>query len=78
VPLGACFAICIAMLFVMVAHWNRVAAVTADDDSGLTTFLVLIPMLLRLTGRWAWYLPRWAHRMLPVVRFGHAWRIEPS
>ena len=45
VPLGACFAICIAMLFVMVAHWNRVAAVTADDDSGLTTFLVLIPML---------------------------------
>ena len=34
--------------------------------------LVLVPMLLRLTGRWAWYLPRWAHRMLPEVRFGHA------
>jgi RND superfamily putative drug exporter len=34
--------------------------------------LVLVPMLLRLTGRWAWYLPRWAHRMLPEVSFGHA------
>ena len=45
VPLGGCVAVCVAMLFVMVAHWNRVAAVTADDDSGLTTFLVLIPML---------------------------------
>ena len=45
VPIGGCVAICVAMLFVMVAHWNRVAAVTADDYSGLTTFLVLIPML---------------------------------
>ena len=45
VPLGGCVAVCAAMLFVMVAHWNRVAAVTADDDSGLTTFLVLVPML---------------------------------
>ena len=26
VPLGGCIAICVAMLFVMVAHWNRVAA----------------------------------------------------
>jgi RND superfamily putative drug exporter len=34
--------------------------------------LVLVPMLLRLTGRWAWYLPRWAHGVLPDVRFGHA------
>ena len=34
--------------------------------------LLLLPVLLRLMGRWAWYLPRWAHRMLPDVRFGHA------
>jgi putative drug exporter of the RND superfamily len=34
--------------------------------------LVLVPVLLRLTGRWAWYLPRWARRRLPDVRFGHA------
>jgi hypothetical protein len=33
--------------------------------------LLLVP-LLRLMGRWAWYLPRWAHRMLPDVRFGQA------
>ncbi|HEX3520336.1 MAG TPA: MMPL family transporter, partial [Solirubrobacteraceae bacterium] len=34
--------------------------------------LLLVPVLLRLMGRWAWYLPRWAHRMLPDVSFGHA------
>jgi RND superfamily putative drug exporter len=34
--------------------------------------LLLLPVLLRALGRWAWYLPRWAHRMLPAVRFGHA------
>ncbi len=33
--------------------------------------LVLMPVLLRLLGRWAWYLPSWAHRVLPAVRFGH-------
>ncbi len=33
--------------------------------------LLLLPVLLRLLGRWAWYLPRWAHRILPDVRFGH-------
>jgi RND superfamily putative drug exporter len=34
--------------------------------------LLLVPVLLRLMGRWAWYLPRWARRVLPDVRFGHA------
>jgi RND superfamily putative drug exporter len=34
--------------------------------------LLLLPVLLRLMGGWAWYLPRWAHRMLPAVTFGHA------
>ena len=29
--------------------------------------LLLVPVLLRLMGRWAWYLPRWAHRVLPDV-----------
>jgi RND superfamily putative drug exporter len=33
--------------------------------------LLLLPVLLRLMGRWAWYLPRWAHRLLPRVTFGH-------
>ena len=27
--------------------------------------LLLLPVLLRLMGRWAWYLPRWAHRAAP-------------
>jgi RND superfamily putative drug exporter len=34
--------------------------------------LVIVPVALRLLGRWAWWLPRWAGRMLPAVRFGHS------
>ena len=34
--------------------------------------LLLIPVMLRLLGPWAWYKPRWADRVLPEVRFGHA------
>jgi RND superfamily putative drug exporter len=34
--------------------------------------LVLLPVLLRVMGRWAWYLPRWAHRVLPDVSLGRA------
>jgi putative drug exporter of the RND superfamily len=34
--------------------------------------LLLMPVLLRLLGPWAWYLPRWGQRVLPDVRFGHA------
>ncbi|MEZ5102254.1 MAG: MMPL family transporter [Thermoleophilia bacterium] len=33
--------------------------------------LVLMPVLLRATGKWAWYLPRWVDRILPDVTFGH-------
>jgi RND superfamily putative drug exporter len=33
--------------------------------------LLLMPVLLRLLGPWAWYLPSWADRVLPDVRFGH-------
>jgi putative drug exporter of the RND superfamily len=33
--------------------------------------LVLIPTLLRVLGRHAWALPKWLHRVLPDVRFGH-------
>jgi RND superfamily putative drug exporter len=34
--------------------------------------LVLVPVALRLLGRWAWWLPRWAGRVLPDVTFGHS------
>jgi RND superfamily putative drug exporter len=34
--------------------------------------LLLLPVLLRLLGRWAWYLPHWGRRLLPHVTFGHA------
>ena len=34
--------------------------------------LLLVPVLLGLLGRWAWYLPKPLHRVLPDVRLGHA------
>ncbi len=34
--------------------------------------LVLVPVLLRVAGRWAWWSPVWLDRVLPDVRFGHA------
>jgi putative drug exporter of the RND superfamily len=34
--------------------------------------LVLLPVMLRLLGKWAWYLPKPLNRLLPNVRFGHA------
>ena len=33
--------------------------------------LLLVPVMLRLLGPWAWYLPARLDRMLPNVRFGH-------
>ena len=33
--------------------------------------LVLLPVMLRLTGRAAWYVPRWLGRILPDIRFSH-------
>jgi RND superfamily putative drug exporter len=39
-------------------------------DAGLVR-LLLLPVLQRLLGRWAWWLPRWMERLLPDVRFGH-------
>jgi RND superfamily putative drug exporter len=40
--------------------------------------LLLLPVLLRLTGSAAWYMPRWLRRALPDVRFGHGKRTEPA
>ncbi|WP_217914981.1 MMPL family transporter [Miltoncostaea marina] len=34
--------------------------------------LLLVPVALRLLGRWAWWMPRSLSRVLPDVRFGHA------
>jgi RND superfamily putative drug exporter len=34
--------------------------------------LLLLPVLLRVMGRRAWYLPSWARRVLPDVTFGHS------
>ncbi len=33
--------------------------------------LLLLPVLLRLTGKWAWWLPKPMARVLPKVAFGH-------
>jgi RND superfamily putative drug exporter len=34
--------------------------------------LLLVPVLLRVLGKWAWWLPKPLRRVLPDVRFGHA------
>jgi len=34
--------------------------------------LLLVPVMLRLLGKWAWWLPKPLDRILPDVRFGHA------
>jgi putative drug exporter of the RND superfamily len=34
--------------------------------------LVLLPVLLRLTGRAAWWAPSWLTRVLPSIRFSHS------
>lgn len=34
--------------------------------------LLILPAMLRLLGKWAWYLPEPLGRLLPAVRFGHA------
>jgi RND superfamily putative drug exporter len=34
--------------------------------------LLLVPVALRLLGKWAWWLPKPLARILPDVRFGHA------
>jgi len=34
--------------------------------------LLLVPVALRLLGKWAWWLPKPLGRVLPNVRFGHA------
>jgi len=33
--------------------------------------LLLLPVALRLVGRWAWWSPKWLAKVLPEVRFGH-------
>ena len=33
--------------------------------------LLLVPVLLRLVGKWAWWTPRWMSKVLPEVKFGH-------
>ena len=53
-PLGGGVAICVATLFVMVAQWNRMAALTADDYSGLMTFFVMVPVVAVGTGVMLW------------------------
>ncbi len=33
--------------------------------------LLLVPVALRLVGKWAWWQPKWLDRILPDVTFGH-------
>jgi uncharacterized membrane protein YdfJ with MMPL/SSD domain len=48
-----------------------ILGVTVLLDAALIR-LLLVPVMLRLLGRWAWWLPKPLDRLLPDVRFGHA------
>jgi hypothetical protein len=48
VPLGGCVALCIAVLVVVVAHWNRFSAMVAADPQSSEDFIVA----LFLVGSW--------------------------
>jgi RND superfamily putative drug exporter len=39
---------------------------------GALVRLLLVPVALRILGKWAWWTPRPLERVLPDVRFGHA------
>jgi len=54
VPLGGGVAICVATLFVMVAQWNRMSELTANDYSGLASFFVMVPVLAVGSGVMLW------------------------
>ncbi len=69
------------VVMVAVSSRSPVRAAAAEGDGtiigvavlldALLVRLMLVPILLRLTGRAAWWLPRWLDRLLPDVRFGH-------
>ena len=70
-----------AMMVAVFPHVRPVRAAAAEGDGiilgtavlldALLVRLMLVPILLRLTGTKAWYLPSWLRRILPDVRFGH-------
>ena len=45
VPLGGVIALCVAMIFVMAAHWNRVTVSAAEDPTGFAAILATAPVL---------------------------------
>ena len=44
---------------------------TAVLLDALLVRLVLLPAVLHLVGRKAWWLPRWVDKVLPDIRFAH-------
>ncbi len=47
-------------------------AIAENHDLEQALSSKLAPVLLRLMGKWAWWLPKPLGRLLPNVRFGHA------
>jgi uncharacterized membrane protein YdfJ with MMPL/SSD domain len=52
--------------------WGRRSASPAVLLDAALVRLLLVPVVLRLLGKWAWWLPEPLDRVLPDVRFGHA------
>lgn len=53
------------------AHTGRVTLGIAVLLDALLVRLLLVPVALRLVGKWAWWQPKWLDLILPDVTFGH-------
>jgi len=45
VPLGGGIAVCVAVMFVLIAYWNRLSMPETDDPGGLMAYVLIGPML---------------------------------
>ena len=62
-------AFCIGHLIGWVYMWTHTGL---SYSQSFTASLLILPVILRLLGSWAWYVPKPLGRLLPDVRFGHA------
>ena len=70
--LGALLAAAVSPWFLLLTkEMGVILGIAVLLDAALVR-LLLVPVLLRLMGRWAWWLPKPLGRLLPHVRFGHA------
>jgi RND superfamily putative drug exporter len=61
-----------AAVMVAVFFTFALSAPLPPKEMGVILGIAVLPVMLRLLGHWAWWLPGPLGRLLPDVRFGHA------